>query len=216
MKDGKKHHKFKDLTGQKFGGLTALYPVEPTGRSWKWAYRCECGKEVIKVGSYVTKEVKRGGYPNCGCLTRELMSRANSRHKMTNHPAYAVWRSMIARCTNKSHRAWKNYGGRGITVCERWLHSFENFWEDMGPTYQRGLDLDRIDNDGPYSPENCRWVERRVNTMNKRNSIRVVDVPELSRKLGISRTTLYYRLKHGWSIEDLSRPPSPKNRCTTS
>lgn len=216
MKDGKRHHNFRDLTGQTFGVLTALHPSHTDGKKWHWTYRCQCGRLVTKVGHDVTKELKRGGTPNCGCLTRQLVGAKNATHGLSKHPAYAVWRSMIDRCRLPSHKAWKNYGGRGITVCERWQESFENFWADMGPTYQRGLDLDRRDNDGPYSPENCRWVPRRVNTLNKRNSLRDVDVMALARETGISRSTLYYRLKNGWPLEDLTKAPSPRNRSTTS
>ena len=216
MTDGKKHHRFKDLTGQTFGALTALHPEVSTGKSWRWRYLCQCGRQTVKLGSDVAKEVKRGGTPNCGCITKQLISKGNTRHGMSRHPAFAVWRAMLDRCRLPSHRAYKNYGGRGIAVCERWVESFESFWSDMGPSYRRGLELDREDNDGPYSPENCRWVSRRVNVMNKRSTLREVDVPELSRKLGISRSTIYYRLQNGWSLEDLGRPPSPANRSTTS
>jgi predicted DNA-binding transcriptional regulator AlpA len=216
MTGGKRHHRFKDLTGQTFGALTALHPEASTGKSWKWRYLCQCGQQVVKLGSDVTKEIRRGGTPNCGCLTRQLVSKANTKHGMSKHPAFAVWRSMLDRCRLPSHKAYKNYGGRGITVCERWQESFGSFWSDMGPTYRRGLDLDRIDNNGPYSPENCRWVDRRTNTMNKRASVRSVDIPALSEATGISRSTLYNRLRSGWSLEELTRQPSPGNRSTTS
>ena len=199
MTDGKKHHKFKDFTGQTFGMLTALHPEYTTGKTWVWRYRCQCAQQVVKLGKDVAKEAKRGGTPNCGCMTKQLMAKAHSTHGMSRHPAFAVWRSMLDRCGLPSHRAWANYGGRGITVCAQWQESFTNFWADMGPTYQRGLDLNRKDNDGPYSPENCEWTTRRLNALNKRNSVGV-DIGELSRATGIPRSTLYYRLNHGLSL----------------
>lgn len=208
---GKKHHKFRDLSGQQFGALTALNPSHTNGKQWYWVFKCQCGKLATKLGQDVTKEVKRGGTPNCGCLTSALMSAKNRRHGMTKHPAYAVYRSMIDRCRLPSHQAWKNYGERGITVCSRWQESFENFWEDMGPTYQRGLDLDREDNNGPYSPENCRWVSRRVNTMNKRSTLKL-DIPQLSKETGISRSTLYYRHARGLPLTS----PVDKRKATKS
>lgn len=195
--------------------LTALHPETSTGRAWKWRFLCRCGAQTVKLGSDVTKEVKRGGTPNCGCVTRHLIGKKNAKHGMSRHPAYIVWRNMNARCSSPAEPAYKNYGARGVYVCEKWRSSFEAFWEDMGATYVRGLELDRTDNNGPYSPENCRWVSRRMNTMNRRTTVRVVDVPALSVATGIGRTTLYNRLKSGWPVELLTLPPSFSNRCTT-
>lgn len=216
MKDGKRHHNFRDLTGLRFGMLQVIGPSHTDGAKWHWLSRCDCGNIDTYIGGRLTQEVKRGGIPNCGCATSRLLSEGNRRHGMSKHPAYAVWRSMLSRCHLPSHRAWGNYGGRGITVCARWKEGFENFWEDMGPTYLRGLELDRIDNNEGYTPENCRWATRRSNAMNKRGTIRAVDVPTLAAETGISRSTLYYRIRHGWTVEELHRTPSPLNRCGTS
>ena len=130
---------------------------------------------------------------------------------MTKHPVYWVWRSMRDRCRLPTHQAWKNYGARGIRVCHEWDTSFEAFWRDMGPTYVSGLDLDRIDNNGDYTLENCHWTTRRANAMNRRNTERRVDVVALSRETGIGHTTLYYRLAHGWTVEELRLKPSYGN-----
>lgn len=216
MKDGKLHPRTPDLTGRIFGALTTLNPEHSDGRKRYWRFLCACGRQCVKTGADVQKETKRGGTPNCGCMTGQLIGRKNTTHGMTKHPAYAVWRSMLARCTRKTHRAWKDYGGRGIVVCQKWVDSFAQFWEDMGPTYVRGLDLDREDNNGPYSPENCRWVPRRQNTMNRRISVRAVDVPELANVTGIARSTLYYRVRRGWPLEEITKAPGPANRSTTS
>lgn len=216
MKDGKKHHNFRDLTGQTFGALTALHPSHTNGKKWYWVYRCQCGQIVTRVGADVSKEVARPGTPNCGCLTAALLRAKNATHGMSKHPAYAVYRSMLDRCALPTHQAWANYGGRGITVRDRWRESFENFWADMGPTYQSGFDLERERNMEGYSPTNCKWATRRANTMNKRNTVRVIDVMEMARASGISKSTLYYRIQRGWSVEDLMRPPSFSSRCTTS
>jgi predicted DNA-binding transcriptional regulator AlpA len=214
MTDGYLHYKTQNLTGQTFGMLTALNPEHSDGKKRSWRFLCQCGTQCVKVGANVTKEVKRGGTPNCGCSTKRLMSQARMTHGMSKHPAFAVWRSMLDRCRLPSHQAWNNYGGRGIKVCERW-QIFEDFWSDMGPTYVRGLDLDRVDNNGPYSPENCRWTDRRASTMNRRNTVRTIDVPKLAEETGISRSTIYYRLQHGWTVDQLKTKPDPKNRSTT-
>jgi hypothetical protein len=215
MTDGRKHHRFKDLTGQTFGMLTVLHPAQSRKGAWYWVYLCQCGAHVTKNGADVTKTLRLGGLPNCGCMSKKLVGDANRTHGMTRTAFYVVWRNMLHRCQKPWHKAYANYGGRGITVCERW-QTFENFRDDMLPTYLSGLELERKDNNGPYSPENCTWATSRAQSMNKRDSVRQVDVPALSVATGISRTTLYYRLANGWAVEDLLKKPSFSNRCTTS
>ena len=217
MKDGKLHWKNRDLTGQTFGVLTAVKASHSNGKKMFWVFHCaNCGSEVIKVGSDVTKEVKRGGTPNCGCLTKALMGAKHASHGMSTTPIYHAWAAMKARCSNPKHKVWKNYGGRGITVCSEWLASFQVFYEDMGDTYQQGLVIDRINNELGYYKENCRWATWRQSCMNKRSTVREVDVPALSKESGISRSTLYYRLKAGVSEEQLLCKPYPGNMFTTS
>lgn len=209
--------KLTDLTGQKFGTQTVLGLSAERNRQGKplWIVECECGR----IHAVVARDLKRS--KSCGCLTGRIISESRKTHGMTDHPAYGVWHSMVQRCTEPTHQAWKNYGGRGITVCERWLHSFENFWADMGPTYERGLDLDRRDNEAGYSPENCRWVTRKVNNRNKRDSRYVetslgkMTVAELSEKTGIGVTTLHYRLNHGVTGDSLLTTPDFANRFMT-
>lgn len=203
MRDGKLHWKSRDLTAQTFGALTALRPAGSDGKKLTWVYRCVCGREVSKVGADVTKEIKRGGTPNCGCMTLRLMSSARIEHGMTSHPAYAVWSSMKARCQRKTHKAWMNYGGRGIRVCQRWLRSFENFWSDMGSTYRTGLTLDRINNDGHYTPANCRWADRSAQARNSRRSVKF-DATEIAARWGISKNAVYYRARQGLPLEGYS------------
>lgn len=214
MKDGRLHHKALDLTGRRFGMLVAMN-VEYSTKKLHWRYLCDCGRQCIKLGCGVTKELKRGGTPNCGCATRRLIGAGNRTHGMTRHPAYTVWRNMINRCTKPSEPAYKNYGARGITVCARWLKGFEFFWADMRHGYQRGLELDRADNEKGYSPSNCRWVSRRVNSMNRRDTVRSVDVPALSAATGLGRTTIYNRIRAGWPVERLSEPAAFTNRFGT-
>lgn len=214
--DGKKHHLFKDLTGQRFGMLIAIQPSHRTSHGWVWEFKCDCGNTKLFVGAEIRRQaVLHGRTTNCGCSTKRLIGEGNTRHGMSDHPAYAVWRSMMDRCRLPTHQAWANYGARGIAVCARWRERFEHFWEDMGPTYQSGLDLDRKDNNGDYSPENCWWTTRRNNTMNRRDTIRDVDIPRLSAEMGVARSTLYYRKSRGM---DLLAPNQNTGQsvCTTS
>jgi hypothetical protein len=174
----------------------------------------------MKIQNYM-KLVREGRPVSCGCKKKELLSAANQRHGMSRHPVFAVWRSMLDRCRLPSHQAWNNYGGRGIIVCQRWQESFENFWVDMGPTYQRGLCLDRIDNNGPYAPENCRWATYRQQARNTRKT-RMVDSPlgrmlvcELSELTGIGQTTLLYRISRGVTGEALISKPNTIRKFST-
>ena len=200
MPGGKKHHNFKDITGQTFGMLTAIQPLHSDGR-WLWEYRCECGNITAKKPHNIHK-VKT---PNCGCATKELQSRPKT-HGMSKHPAYAVWRSMNDRCRLPTHQAWQSYGARGITVCNEWQESFENFWRDMGPSYRHGLTLDRINNNGPYQPDNCRWTSAKIQANNRRGLL-PIHITKAKKLTGVAKSTLLYRWHHGLSMT--SSTPDP-------
>lgn len=128
-------------------------------------------------------------------------------HGKTGTPEYKAWGAIIQRCRNEKDRRYKFYGARGIYVCERWM-SFENFYADMGDRPSEKHSIDRIDNDGPYAPENCRWATRREQYLNRRG-LHIISVnneshcvSEWARRSGISRNTIFDRLARGWSEQD--------------
>lgn len=193
-----------DLKRKRFGRLVAKKYL---GHS-KWECRCDCGGTTIAIASNLTK----GNSTSCGCKRRETQFR----HGMSGTLIHQVWRGMRARCNNPNDAAYTNYGGRGIRVCERW-EDFGAFLADMGMR-PPGFELDRIDNDGPYSPENCRWVPKRQNLRNKRTSHLVtwdgetLTVAAWAERLGIHERTLHNRLGRGWPIERAMTKPTQQRR----
>lgn len=156
-----------DLTGQRFGRLVVLQRDEAPKRSHEiyWLCRCDCGKEKSVLGSAL-----RAGYTqSCGCLKRELLQ--NKRH--LNKHLYQVWQDMKQRCNNPRNKYYYRYGGRGIKVCQEWA-DYDAFYEwAMAHGYACGLQIDRIDNDGDYTPDNCRWTTPKENTNNRTMCIRI-------------------------------------------
>jgi hypothetical protein len=157
----------RDLTGQKFGRLLAV-ERKPDPRTTRYSCSCECGAEIIVIGTQLTS----GKTKSCGCLKKELLVARNHKHGLVPRggktPEYGIWRNMRRRCTDPKDKRFKDYGGRGITVCDRWS-SFAKFLEDMGKRPSPELTLDRENNDQGYSLENCRWATQSEQAMNRRS-----------------------------------------------
>lgn len=157
-----------DISGQRFGRLVVIGEAPRIGPDLASRVRCDCGTtKIIRNAS-----LRYGRSQSCGCITREIAEQKNLRHGATTGggmtPEYRSYKSMRERCLNPNHRHYANYGGRGITICDRWLEAFENFLEDMGQRPSLAHTLDREDNDGFYSPDNCRWLLRKDQNRNTR------------------------------------------------
>jgi len=193
------------LTGRAFGLWTVLAEApRGTHNLRRWQCRCECGIEKAVYQCHLVG----GRSASCGCERRAKVVRKTLKHgaarKGQKTAEYTCWRGMLARCYNSKERAFPDYGGRGISVCDRWRESFDNFLADMG-SRPEGKSIDRIDVNGPYAPENCRWADSQTQARNKRNSRRLsfggrdLTIPEWAEVTGIPAPTLYGRLAKGWS-----------------
>jgi len=202
-----------DITGQKFGRWTVLRRERTAHGPLGWLCRCDCGSERVLPRSTFTK----GKSQSCGCRTKEVMAARQYRHGWTGDPTYTAWVVMRQRCHNPRSKSYANYGARGIYVCDRWRGSFEAFLADMGPRPSADHSIDRIDNSGPYSPENCRWATKETQANNCRSNHRVTyggrtqTVTQWERELGFSPGTLFQRFYAGWSTEEAMTRPVGKN-----
>lgn len=165
----------ENIQGQRFGRLTALrYDHTNKYGNAVWECQCDCGQKMFAM----TASLKNGNTRSCGCLHREIVSQQRKTHGDAHSRLHRVWQGMNQRCTNPNRKHYEHYGGRGITVCEEWRNSFEAFREwamanGYNPNAKRGeCTLDRIDVNGNYSTENCRWITNAEQQRNKRKGVK--------------------------------------------
>lgn len=184
-----------NLTGQRFERLTVVAPAEPKSGKTRWLCRCDCGEQVVVIGVLLTSKQTR----SCGCLKHELdkarktrLVHGHARHDQPRSATYNTWIAMRDRCTDPTSDSYPDYGGRGITICQRWIDSFEAFLADMGER-PAGTTLDRIDGARGYEPGNCRWataVEQNRNTRSVALNSVAVDLVRYMHKRGARRADL--------------------------
>lgn len=160
--------------------------------------RCECGTEkLVRL-----KNLKSGISKNCGCVRNNKTTLRNTAHGKRYDKIWTVWNCMKQRCYNKNNLGYKNYGGRGITVCDEWKDDFMSFVKDMGDV-PSGMSIDRIDNNGKYCKENCRWATKTEQNRNRRSNVKIngVCLSVISKELGGTNDLVGKRLRRGWPIE---------------
>lgn len=190
--------------GKTYGMLTVIAEAGKLNKKRRVKVRCSCANSTEKVVNF--GDLRSGKTKSCGCMRLAILASSNISHGMRKHPLYQTWGNMLQRCTNTANKDYHHYGGRGITVCARWK-TFENFLADVGKTWEKGLTLDRKDNELGYNPENCKWSSREEQARNRRNSVNVTlhgktqCLNAWCIELGISYQTVNSRIKLGYTLE---------------
>jgi hypothetical protein len=206
--------KLVDLTGVRFGRLVALSkePPRPSGETF-WCCSCDCGGTTVVR----SKDIRRGFTQSCGCLFRERLARRNTSHGSSRTPEHWTWANIIQRCTNPKASHYEFYGGRGITICERWRNDFASFLADVGPRPSPAHSIERVDNEKGYEPGNCVWATRLEQMKNTRRSKPVLYrgerllVADAIQQAGsaVPQQLVLKRLRRGWPPERaIETPPA--------
>lgn len=191
-----------DITGQTFGLLTA---IKYEGHS-NWSFECACvDKNIVVVNAY---NVKSGHTSSCGCFRKETASKRCVTHGSSKTPEYNTYITILSKCYNPKNKKYKDYGGRGIKMCDRWLEDPQNFLDDMGKRPSDKTSINRINNDGNYEPGNCEWANNTEQANNRRSNRLIMfngktqNLTQWSNELGISFNVLRNRLRKNWSVEE--------------
>lgn len=191
-------------SGDRFGRYIAIMEMPRQNNSRRFHCRCDCGTEK----TLYLKSLTDGNRNSCGCLRSEVNRIVHTKHGQARDtgvgPEYSSWISLKNRCLNPNSPSYPDYGRRGITVCLRWLDSFENFRSDMGPRPSKKHSIGRIDNNGNYEPDNCRWETQTQQSRNTRSNVfvtlngKTLCVKDWARLFEISLSTVYSRMSRGW------------------
>jgi hypothetical protein len=208
------------LNNMKFGRLTVIAFSHRKNEKCYWKCQCICSNITYVHTSNLIREHTQ----SCGCLHKERISIFNKTHGMSCEPEYNTWVNMKRRCYEHNNKSYSEYGGRGIKVYKRWFNSFENFYKDMGDRPSPKHSIDRIDNNGNYEPDNCRWATKKEQNNNTRKNIKITfnnnihTISQWSQILNINEGTLRNRLyKRNWSIKKaFTTPVSIKYRSKSS
>lgn len=202
--------KVEDLSGHKYGQWTVIqYAGLASDRKATWLCECKCGtRKVVRA-----KNLRNAQSCDCGCGRRQKTILRNTTHGRSRSPEHRTWCGMIKRCYNQNNPGYEDYGGRGITVCDRWKNSFESFLSDMGVKPFPEASIGRIDNDGNYEPNNCRWETYGQQAKNTRRNRRVVIgsdsrcFSEWAKEAGVTPSTFTNRVEANWNEDHLLLPP---------
>lgn len=193
--------RIKDLTGLRFGKLTVVrFSHLDETNSARWKCECDCGGEALVTTGELNRKQRSKLPKSCGCSQVQSAIETFSTHGMTGTPEYAAYHDMRARCYNPNVREFARYGARGVTVCQRWMESFEAFLDDMGRRPSGRHSLERKNVNGNYEPSNCEWVLTRKQQWNRRDTVYVdyhgerISLGELAAATGISRFALRSRI----------------------
>jgi hypothetical protein len=205
--DNKNSRPIIDITGQRYGRLTVIEKIGRKNKHTYWKCQCDCGKEVIVTSN----GLRTGKTKSCGCLKKEISRKAFETHGLSkrHRRLHAIWCKIKIRCFNKNAPCYKNYGGRGITMCLDWADSFQRFFDwAMTNGYTDELTIDRINNNGNYEPSNCRWATPKEQARNRRTSVYLtingitMTLPEWADRSGINLEIIRTRInRYGWSPE---------------
>lgn len=194
-----------DLTNKRFNKLLIIEKADNQKHKTMWKCLCDCGN----ITFVTTSNLNANRVKSCGCLKNEQLVKRSTTHNQRHTNLYEVWKTMKQRCFNPKNQSYNNYGGRGIVVCDEWKTNFTSFYKwSMENGYKKGLTIDRIDNNGNYCPENCRWANRIIQANNSRWNKHIIingkdnTLANWLRFYNISYNKYYQRLKKGLSEQE--------------